>query len=70
MNIFEAASSGKPFSNPSMIGAFMLNGNTVVHRDNECDFKDQKNWANSGSDYLDFMPASYIKRTDWYTINL
>jgi hypothetical protein len=41
MNIHEVAKSGKPFRNPSMIGAWVvIDGHFLVHRDNVSDFKD------------------------------
>lgn len=39
MNIFEAATSGKAFTHPGMIGAFMMVDGLLVHRDNWRDFK-------------------------------
>ena len=45
----------------------MLVENTLVHRDNECDFKA---WTERGNDFLGSMEASDLTRTDWFTINL
>jgi hypothetical protein len=76
MNIHEAILSGKPFSNPDMIGAWMLVDNVLVHCDSIGTFRDME-WIRrnlvSGMfpDHdLYWMRVTCLTRTDWYTIDV
>ena len=66
MNIHEAASSGKPFLHPDMIGAWMIVDGQLVHRDNITDFKDMQ-WIRMNC----LWPQDYVHRNDlyWMTTN-
>lgn len=78
MNIHEVIISGKPFSNPDMIGAWMVVDNQMVHRDHIDDFKDMK-WIRENclssetsrrKSELYWMDVSDLMRVDWYVITL
>ncbi len=81
MNIHEAAKSGKPFRNPSMIGAWaVIDNQFLVHRDNISDFKDM-DWiyencishVDKKSDRpvdLYWMNVEDLLRDDWEIVNV
>ncbi len=72
MNIHEAATSGKPFTNPDMIGAWMIVDGRMVHRDCVDDFKDM-DWIKANcmerDDELYWMHVSDLQRNDWLVID-
>lgn len=70
MNIHEAATGGRPFRNPGMIGAWMIVDGQMVHRDNIADFQHmdwiKANCLRSGcADILYWMTVSDLIRNDW-----
>lgn len=69
MNIHEAAISGKPFSNPDMIGAYMIVDGHLVHRDCIEDFMNlnwiRKHCITPRSIGLDMMIGNDLIRKDW-----
>lgn len=72
MNIHEAAKSGRPFRNPSMIGAWMVVDGHIIHRDNISDFSNinwiRQNCIHKDTDRLYWMDVGDLLRTDWETI--
>lgn len=75
MNIQEAAKSGKPFTNPNIIGAWCCVFHGVdyymVHRDNISDF-DNMEWIKENclrQTGLYWMSAIDLIRTDWKFID-
>lgn len=68
MNIYEAARIGKPFAHPDMIGAYMICGDYLVHRDNVSDFNNNAFISKHclGIEVLHLMTVSDLLRTDWY----
>lgn len=69
MNIHEAAKSGKPFYNPSMIGAWLIVDGFMTHRDNIRDYEDMEFIRATvdceGSKELYWMDAEDLLRNDW-----
>lgn len=71
MNIHEAASSGKPFCHPDMIGAWLIVDGKMVHRDNVSDFGNMEFIRLNcvpASDGLYWLDVSDLLRTDWYIV--
>lgn len=75
MNIHEASTSGRPFTNPDMFGAWMIVDGELVHRDNIRDFNDMEwirsncvgdRWTDKKSLY--WMTVSDLMRSDWVVI--
>lgn len=73
MNIHEAAISGKPFSNPDMIGAYMIIDGHSVHRDYIKDFMNldwiRKYCINPRSMGLDMLVGNDLIRKDWFIVD-
>ena len=72
MNISEAASSDKPFTNNDMIGAFMYLPDKLmlVHHDNVRNYRDME-WIKANA--VNSVPMSWLApydlvRNDWFTI--
>lgn len=70
MNIYEAASSGRPFFHPQMIGAYMIIDDVLIHRDNMSDFNDL-DWIRANclcmtrrNDLFGMTPDDLL-RNDW-----
>lgn len=64
MNIHEVATSGKPFRNPSMIGAWMIVDGALVHRDIIADFKDLE-WIRENSRLPNGEPDPILTELYW-----
>lgn len=80
MNIHEAILSGKPFSHPNMVGAYMLLDNELWHRDHIPDYAElvkcspaQRREFGGGwklGGIFEWIGVDDLVREDWITHNV
>ena len=70
MNIIQAIKSGKPFSHPEMIGAFLVVNGGLTHHDNVNDYLDMNFVVENAPThpYANFMEVGELTRDDWFLI--